>query len=86
MLCLPYSEFLNYYDHKTLGEILLGFQKIGYDFEILVGEMKSEMCRKTGIKIFETGNLDADYIVDSKSMKIMPRLKNLWISRNINRH
>ena len=78
LLYLPYSDFIDYYEHKALGAIPLGFVAAGFDVSLIVGVMRSEKYRKNRIRIYETGNLDDRYIAKNKSsgMAIKPRLLN----------
>ena len=79
LIYLPYSEFIDSYEHKALGGIPIGFTQAGYDTSLIVGIMKSDRLRKYDIKIFETGNLDDKYIIEdgkAKNNKIIPRIKN----------
>ena len=78
LLYLPYSDFIDTYEHKALGAIPIGFVQAGYEVALIVGVMRSEKFRKNNIKIYETGNLDDRYIADEKSsgIAIIPRLLN----------
>jgi len=76
ILYLPYSEFIDPYDHKALGSIPAGFRDIGYDSQLIVGIMKSKKYKTSGIKIYETGNLDTEYVGDYSKMQLMKRIKN----------
>jgi glycosyltransferase involved in cell wall biosynthesis len=76
ILYLPYSEFIDAYGHKALGAIPLGFKDTGYDSQLIVGIMKSEKYRATGIKVYETGNLDTEYVNDYSEMHLIKRIKN----------
>ncbi|MFG1391229.1 hypothetical protein, partial [Acidiplasma aeolicum] len=84
LLYLPYSEFFDYYTYKALGEIPLAFKNIGYESEIIVGQMKSELYKKLNVKIFETGYLDTEFIVDQRQKhKLKYRIKNLLDFREL---
>ena len=78
LLYLPYSEFIDSYEHKALGGIPIGFVQAGYDTSMIVGIMRSDKFKKNNIKIYETENLDNKYVLEATSgnKKIMPRLKN----------
>jgi glycosyltransferase involved in cell wall biosynthesis len=78
LLYLPYSEFIDSYEHKALGGIPIGFVQAGYDTSMIVGIMRSDKFKKNNIKIYETENLDNKYVLETASAnkKIMPRLKN----------
>ncbi len=79
MLYLPYSEFIDSYEHKALGGIPIGFVQAGYDTSMIVALMKSEKYRNNNIKIYETGNQDNKYIPkrNSHGMTIIPRILNI---------
>ena len=83
ILYLPYSEFIDAYEHKALGAIPVGFRDTGFDSQLIVGIMKSEGYKKLGIKIFETGNLDTEYVDDYSEMHLMKRIKNFLNIREL---
>ena len=83
ILYLPYSEFIDTYEHKALGAIPVGFRDTGYDSQLIVGIMKSERYKKLGIKIYETGNLDTEYVDDYSEMNLMKRIKNFLNIREL---
>ncbi len=84
ILYLPYSEFIDAYEHKALGAIPIGFRDIGFDSQIIVGKMESKQYKKLGIKIHETNNLDTEYVVDNNSeMHIINRVKNFLNIREL---
>ena len=83
ILYLPYSEFIDAYEHKALGAIPVGFKDTGYDSQLIVGIMKSERYKKLGIKIYETGNLDTEYVDDYSEMHIMKRIENFLNIREL---
>ncbi|MGE9811276.1 hypothetical protein ACLIKE_08045, partial [Ferroplasma acidiphilum] len=83
ILYLPYSEFIDAYEHKALGAIPVGFRDAGFDSQLIVGIMKSEGYKKLGIKIFETGNLDTEYVDDYSEMHLMKRIKNFLNIREL---
>ena len=78
LLYLPYSDFIDTYEHKALGAIPIGFVQAGYEVALIVGVMRSEKFRKNNIKIYETGNLDDRHTADetSSGIAIIPRLLN----------
>ncbi len=78
LLYLPYSDFIDYYQHKALGAIPIGFEQAGFDVSLIVGIMRSQNYRENKIRIYETGNLDDRYVKTGKSdrMAIKPRLLN----------
>lgn len=80
LIYLPYSEFIDSYEHKALGGIPIGFVQAGYDTSMIVGIMRSIQFRKNNIKIYETGNLDDKYILGEQAAvkKIIPRIKNFF--------
>lgn len=79
LIYLPYSEFIDYYEHKAGGAIPIGFVRAGFDTSMIVGVMKSGKYRKNNIRIYETGNRNYRFIPKNKSsgMSILPRLLNL---------
>ena len=85
LLYLPYSDFIDSYEHKALGAIPIGFTQIGFNVSLIVGVMKSYKFRKNNIRIYETGNLDDRFIPqdNSNGMSILPRVLNLL---NINEY
>ncbi|WMT50612.1 MAG: glycosyltransferase family 4 protein [Ferroplasma sp.] len=80
LLYLPYSDFIDYYEHKALGAIPIGFVQAGFDVSLIVGVMRSANYRKNKIRIYETGNLDDRYVKTdaSSGMAIKPRLLNFF--------
>ncbi|WP_298276351.1 glycosyltransferase family 4 protein [Ferroplasma sp.] len=80
LLYLPYSDFIDSYEHKALGAIPIGFAQAGFDTSMIVGVMRSPKFKKNKVKIYETGNLDDRYIPEngSSGMSIMPRLLNFF--------
>jgi glycosyltransferase involved in cell wall biosynthesis len=78
LIYLPYSYFIDSYEHKALGAIPIGFKEAGFDTSLIVGAMKSVKFRETGIRIYETGNRDDRYIINGKpfAMHMIPRLMN----------
>ena len=78
LLYLPYSDFIDYYEHKALGAIPIGFAQAGFDVSLIVGIMRSKEYRKNKIRIYETGNLDDRYIGNNKTsgIALKPRLLN----------
>ena len=85
MLYLPYSDFIDTYEHKALGALPIGFVQAGFNTSLIVGSMKSNKFRKNNIKIYETGNLDDRFMPnnDSSRMSILPRVMNFL---NINEY
>ena len=52
LLYLPYSEFIDSYEHKALGGIPIGFVQAGYNASMIVGIMRSDKFKKNNIKIY----------------------------------
>jgi hypothetical protein len=83
LLYLPYSEFIDPYENKALGAIPLAFQRAGYDSHLIVGIMKSQIYKKSGVKIHETGNLDLEFTsTDNGNRRIPNGVKNFLTSKN----
>ena len=80
LLYLPYSDFIDSYEHKALGAIPIGFVQNGFETSLIVGLMKSEKFRRNNIRIYETGNLDDRFISENNlhKMQVLPRLLNFF--------
>ncbi len=84
ILYLPYSRFIDLYEQKGSGALLIGFKEIGYNSQVIVGKMESSKFRRLGIKIYETNNLGEKYIVyDHSKMHIAKRIKNFFNIREL---
>ena len=62
----------------TLSQLLCCSMKLSS-----AGSLKSERYKRLGIKIYETGNLDTEYVDDYSEMNLMKRIKNFLNIREL---